>query len=464
MLIKRVDIEGFGKLKDKSYTFMSGINIVMGENESGKTTLCDFIISILFGLSKTRGKTSEKDPFIKYNPKTPLALFGGSLDYLKDGEAFQIIRQFEFKDRAFVLMHNQERVQDTLLDEHLGYMDKGSYEKVFSFHLKDEKIDFTQEIRKQWLTPKEDRLRGISAYEGVERLEKEAKQLLKKTHLLEDRLIENQELLAKDVMYKEEHLDFLIKERKEYKKEMGLTFPIGEVLWMIVTMALGIYLLSADISFMTYQIRVGIIALMIVVNLILWIKIRLKKDSFLRELDEDIKEVKIQIKKIQDEIDHPSVEENMRVQLLQEIKELQKAKQILMEELEEGEQGYWSDFHSQSKLIFEGITQDRLHLFKDENGKLSFEKNGESFSKYQLGDSTLHQISMAHRLSAIASFDEELPILMDNALVTYDDKRLEGILYQLSQLPNQCIIFTQSQREMKILDDLGISYHQLRLV
>lgn len=463
MFIERVDIEGFGKLQRKSYTFMPGINVVIGDNESGKTTLCQFIISMIFGLSKTRGKMSEQDPFLKFNPKTALTLFGGSLTYQKDGNAFQIVRHFEFKDRAIQLTKEQEIVEEDLLDEHLSYLDKSSYEKIFTFRPREEEVDYRPEIRRQWLTPKEDRARGISAYEGVEKLEKEAKQLLKKTKFLEDRIIENQELLSKDMMYKEEHLDFLQKEREEYKKEVGFTFPIGEVFLMIAIIALGIYLLSANLSFITYQMRVGVIGVMIFVNLLLLLKIRLKKDKFLRELDEDIKEVKIQIQKLQKEIDYPGVEENMREQIFQEIEEIKKAKQLLMAELESGEEGYWVDFYSQSKLIFKGLTQEELCVSKDEKDKTVFEKNGSYFSKYQLGEATLHQVSTAYKLSAIASFDEELPILIDNAFISYDDKRLRSVLFELNQLPNQTILFTNSQREIKILNDLGISFHQIRL-
>ena len=46
MQIKKLQINNFGKLKNKNIELKNGINVVYGENESGKSTLLDFIISM----------------------------------------------------------------------------------------------------------------------------------------------------------------------------------------------------------------------------------------------------------------------------------------------------------------------------------------------------------------------------------------------------------------------------------
>ena len=66
----------FGSLEGKSLGFENGLNIVYGRNESGKTTWCAFIRSMLFGIA-TREK--EKAGFlpdkVKYRPKSG-AMYG----------------------------------------------------------------------------------------------------------------------------------------------------------------------------------------------------------------------------------------------------------------------------------------------------------------------------------------------------------------------------------------------------
>lgn len=61
-------IKNFGKFSGKSWEFTEGINVIYGENESGKTTLYTFIKSMLFGLERGRGRASLNDEFSQYEP------------------------------------------------------------------------------------------------------------------------------------------------------------------------------------------------------------------------------------------------------------------------------------------------------------------------------------------------------------------------------------------------------------
>ena len=53
MIIRKLNIKNFGKVHDKTLEFSPGINVLYGENESGKTTIHTFIKSMLFGLTRT---------------------------------------------------------------------------------------------------------------------------------------------------------------------------------------------------------------------------------------------------------------------------------------------------------------------------------------------------------------------------------------------------------------------------
>ena len=43
MIIKKIQINGFGNLENKTIEFNNGLNLLYGENESGKSTIINFI-------------------------------------------------------------------------------------------------------------------------------------------------------------------------------------------------------------------------------------------------------------------------------------------------------------------------------------------------------------------------------------------------------------------------------------
>lgn len=63
--LDRIHIQAFGKFFDKNIgPFSSGLNVVCGENEAGKTTINAFVGGVLFGWEDARGqKNTYKPPF-----------------------------------------------------------------------------------------------------------------------------------------------------------------------------------------------------------------------------------------------------------------------------------------------------------------------------------------------------------------------------------------------------------------
>ena len=72
MIIKKINIVGFGKLSDFSLDFTSGSNVVYGKNEDGKTTIMAFIKMMFYG---TTSKQSES-----YKVSYALAAYDGFTD------------------------------------------------------------------------------------------------------------------------------------------------------------------------------------------------------------------------------------------------------------------------------------------------------------------------------------------------------------------------------------------------
>ena len=118
MRIKHLKINGFGKLKDKEVNLSDGINVVYGENETGKSTLLKFISCMFYGASKNKNGRNIPD-FDKYNPwKTED--YSGTIDYILDNEEeFSVYRKFKSK-KPTVYNSQKEDITKTFKEERAG--------------------------------------------------------------------------------------------------------------------------------------------------------------------------------------------------------------------------------------------------------------------------------------------------------------------------------------------------------
>ena len=74
MIIREANIGKFGKLENQKYQFSQRINVIYGANESGKSTLMQFLKAMLFGLEKTRVRKTL-DTYNRYEPWGYAGLF-----------------------------------------------------------------------------------------------------------------------------------------------------------------------------------------------------------------------------------------------------------------------------------------------------------------------------------------------------------------------------------------------------
>ena len=54
MIIRKLQLRNFGKFQNKEILLKEGINIIYGENESGKSTIHSFLQSMFFGIRRMR--------------------------------------------------------------------------------------------------------------------------------------------------------------------------------------------------------------------------------------------------------------------------------------------------------------------------------------------------------------------------------------------------------------------------
>ena len=109
MKIENIKINGFGNLEEKEIDFSEHINIVHGNNESGKSTLLKFISNIFFGTSKNKkGKEySDYDKYKPWNSKT----FSGKIKYkLDNSDEFEVYREFGGKKNPKIYNGQKEDI------------------------------------------------------------------------------------------------------------------------------------------------------------------------------------------------------------------------------------------------------------------------------------------------------------------------------------------------------------------
>ena len=94
MIIKELNLIGFGKFKHKSIELKDGLNIIFGENEGGKTTIHSFIDGMFYGFLKPYVKsTIYLDEHKRYNPWDGNR-YAGIINFDMFGERYRIERVF----------------------------------------------------------------------------------------------------------------------------------------------------------------------------------------------------------------------------------------------------------------------------------------------------------------------------------------------------------------------------------
>lgn len=97
MKIESTQINAFGNLENKQIDLSENINIIKGNNESGKSTFLKFIVDMFYGISKNkRGKEfSDYDRYKPWNSEE----FSGKITYtLDDGKKYEVFRDFNKKN------------------------------------------------------------------------------------------------------------------------------------------------------------------------------------------------------------------------------------------------------------------------------------------------------------------------------------------------------------------------------
>lgn len=102
MKIKRVSLDQYAGVNGINKTFEPELNIVIGNNESGKSTLIDFIYNSLFRHARTKGKEDEEFTNKCYPKKadgSEPATIEGTLEIDIDGKEYKISKVWSKKEK-----------------------------------------------------------------------------------------------------------------------------------------------------------------------------------------------------------------------------------------------------------------------------------------------------------------------------------------------------------------------------
>ncbi|MCY9806977.1 AAA family ATPase [Lentilactobacillus senioris] len=142
MIIKEITIYGYGKWIDQHFSFTAPVQVVYGPNEAGKSTMIDFIISVLFGF-----QTKRQAIHGQYIPKNSSA-YGGEIVFIDQETTYRLTRttgthggKVDFYD-----MTHETELSNSDLQKILGPIDRSVYTSFFYFGELDQQAFYKMSI------------------------------------------------------------------------------------------------------------------------------------------------------------------------------------------------------------------------------------------------------------------------------------------------------------------------------
>lgn len=544
MIIKEVYIKNFGKFSEQHFQFDTGVHIIYGENEFGKSTLVAFIRAMLFGMERGRGKAAAKDDFSRYEPWDNPNYYAGSMRFSCGGRTFLLERSFDryTKHASLVceddgeelsveqgdlemllggitpLMYDNtvlvrqmsarpgQELSDSLKNYAANYYETGGGEVDLQGamkHLKEKQKETERQLR--LLDEEQENKRG--------KIRQECSYITQDMERLRQEFEENQQQYSESVREearlraqyeKEEKRQEKPKDTEEtpglYEKKsrtflsagiVGVLIGIAGIFWGKILARQDWFSGRVPLQLIGYLIlAAGLILLCvgIVKRTAERRAFRAWKKQTVRNMKYESTDNEAECRRLAQEI--RQAEENKKKQVWQREK-LQsewKEKEVRLENLHEEERE--SEISEERLLIEEDLkalkmaaetmeaaakrlgrgTDERINdkaseilgavtggrycrLQMSDNMDISVWDGQRRISLHCLSRGTIEQIYFAIRMaSAELLGEEELPVILDDMFVFYDEKRLKSALKWLSDTKKQAIIFTCQRREAEIME------------
>lgn len=200
----------------------------------------------------------------------------------------------------------------------------------------------------------------------------------------------------------------------------------------------------------------------------------------LKELESQERELNEEISKLQwmlEQKQEKDIEAEKRIEELEsryrkienakvEMQAIEEAKKNIEEIANEVRNSFGKKLNERASYYMSKITNGKYNqLTIDDKLNISVNTKYSLLTTSKLSKGTIEQIYMSLRLAAadIIFEKEKMPILLDDAFVMYDNKRMGNTMKFMSENMEQVLIFSCHTREKVMADKLGLKYNFIRL-
>lgn len=177
----------------------------------------------------------------------------------------------------------------------------------------------------------------------------------------------------------------------------------------------------------------------------------------LEHFKEEVREKETARDNLRETIEEIGKESYKQGYLQEEVEAVKLAISSIKEVSKELHQRLADELNRRVSEILSVITEGRYtSIFLDEALRIRINTPGKLLTIEQVSRGTMDQIYFALRMAAgeLLSQEESMPIILDDAFVMYDDKRLRQTIRWLMDTGRQVLLFTCHEREQKIYEEI----------
>lgn len=487
MIINRLILKNFGKFQGKEIELKEGINILFGENESGKSTIHVFLQSMLFGMKRGRGKASKTDIYSRYMPWENGNWYEGSMVFTCGERTFRLERGFGKFAKAPILVCKTDgemlSVEHGDLDMLLGGITENVYENTVSVGQAKSRTEegLLKEIRdylSEFQGTGDFRFHPEQAVEILKKRRKELEQ--KEREALAEKEKQERESALK-IHLEEEEIENIQRKLKEKLsgdasarevRERGKGKIILLAILLLVGAVLGVWVWKSPI--MAIVLPLLLFGMYFGLSYLLSQKRKreqqaakkAKTEERRRLLKESLQERQMKLENLKEEAAERKHDYDTIEKIRKEIQAVSIAGAKIKEAAGNLQKLTGQKLQDEISEIFAQITEGKYkRVLLTENFEIYLDTGEKYLQLYQVSYGTAEQVYLALRLacSTILCQEEELPLILDETFAMYDEKRLIQALKYISQRKSQVILFSSNKREIQALEKAGIPFSLSKL-
>lgn len=464
MKIKSIYIKQFGCLKDYKEQFNDGFNKINAQNEFGKTTIAEFIYAMLYGMRKNSRniRDNTRKRYLPWGEK----FMEGEITVSIDDKNYIIRRKFGAKksdDTVSVIDEvtgeSKPRFEtDAPMFEMTGVGADAFYKALYINHFYVDMTDGSDEIMDRLVNLTQTGEEDASYNNATEILDKAIKEINGRTGKIKqlndklDLLYVNITNAKKDMILEQQLKDRAqsLKQQQqvltaEMDKKDNKLFSKKLIIVYVILLVLAIALAFVH----------PVLILLPIIALVFVIIGALKTDDNKTHID-DLMQITQELARCEENIKALQIANTEDIQceidyLLEKIEkykaklnDLTFAKQCLDNAFSQLQQGFGVELNNNVSEILSVVTDNKYDGVKV-SGQYEMVvhsvTDGWQSAEF-LSDGAFDQIYFALKMALIKMLFPNMPLILDDAFVRYDEQRLKRAMEYLTNTDNQIIMFS----------------------